>query len=184
MAFAAHVLTGIRLVLALPLAVAFARPDFLPAALVALLLAVAIASDYFDGVVARRQGAGTAGGQLFDHATDCLFVTAALSGAALSGRVPPALPALVAVAFGQYVVDSRWLHREKRLRMSAIGRWNGIGYFVPLVLLAAAPLEVFPGQAAALTLLARITAGVLLASTVVSMVDRATAAYRSAGRVR
>ena len=65
-----------------------------------------------------------------------------------------------------------------------VGRWNGIGYFVPLVILAAAPLEVMPGQAPALTLLARITAYVLVASTVVSMIDRATAVYRSAGRVR
>ena len=127
----AHLLTGVRLALALPLAVAFAGPDYLHPLVVALLLGAAIATDYFDGVVARRQGTATAGGQLFDHATDCLFVTAALTGAALSGRVPPALPVLVAAAFGQYVVDSWWLHREKRLRMSAIGRWNGSRLFRP-----------------------------------------------------
>ena len=85
------------------------------------------------------------------------------------------------LAFAQYVVDSYWLHREKRLRMSAIGRWNGIGYFVPLVILAAAPLEVIPGQAAVLTPLAGITAWVLVGSTVVSIVDRATAARRASG---
>ena len=101
-----------------------------------MLLAVAIASDYFDGVVARRWGTASAGGQLFDHGTDCLFVTAGLTGAALAARVPLVLPVLVAVAFSQYVVDSYWLHRRKQLRMSTIGRWNGIGYFVPLVVLA------------------------------------------------
>ena len=180
----AHLLTGIRLVLAAPLAVAFARPGFLNAGLVAVLLAVAIATDLLDGVVARRRGTSSAGGQVFDHATDCLFVTAGLAGAALSGRVPAVLPVLVVLAFVQYVVDSRWLHREKRLRMSALGRWNGIGYFVPLVVLAAAPLEVIPGQAPVLTFLARIVAWVLVASTAVSMIDRVTAAYRSAGRAR
>ena len=180
----AHLLTGVRLALALPLAMGFARPELLSPGLVAVLLTAAIATDLLDGVVARRQGTATAGGQLFDHATDCLFVTAALTGAALSGRIPLALPILVATAFSQYLVDSWWLHREKRLRMSAIGRWNGIGYFVPLVILAAAPLEVIPGQAPVLTLLARITAYVLVASTVVSMIDRATATCRSAGRVR
>ena len=180
----AHLLTALRLALALPLAIAFARPELLSPGLVGVLLTLAIATDLFDGVVARRQGTATAGGQLFDHATDCLFVTAALTGAALSGRIPLALPVLVAAAFGQYLVDSWWLHREKRLRMSAIGRWNGIGYFVPLVILAAAPLEVIAGQAAVLTPLAGITAWVLVASTAVSMIDRATAAYRSAGRVR
>lgn len=177
----AHLLTGIRLVLAAPLAVAFAWPGFLHAGLVAVLLTVAIFTDLLDGAAARRQGRASAGGQLFDHATDCLFVTAGLTGAALSGRVTALLPVLVVIAFAQYVVDSWWLHREIRLRMSAIGRWNGIGYFVPLVVLAAAPLEVIPGQAAALTPLAAITAWVLVASTVVSIVDRATAARRARG---
>ena len=172
----AHLLTGVRLVLAVPLAVAFARPDFLDAGLVALLLAVALATDYADGIVARRRGTASAGGQLFDHGTDCLFVTAGLTGAALAGLVPPALPVLVAVAFGQYVFDSYLVHRQKRLRMSAIGRWNGIGYFVPLVVIAAARLDVVPGTTATLFLAARLTAYALIASTVVSIIDRATAA--------
>ena len=145
-----------------------------------MLLAVAIASDYFDGVVARRWGTASAGGQLFDHGTDCLFVTAGLTGAALAARVPLVLPVLVAVAFSQYVVDSYWLHRRKQLRMSAIGRWNGIGYFVPLVLLAAARLEAVPAVTPMLTATARATAYLLVASTLVSIVDRATAARRGA----
>ena len=177
----AHLLTGIRLALALPLAVAYARPGFLHAGLVAVLLTVAIFTDLLDGAVARRRATATPGGQLFDHVTDCLFVAACLTGAALSGRVTAALPVLVVLAFAQYVVDSYWLHREKRLRMSAVGRWNGIGYFVPLVILAAAPLEVIPHQAAVLTPLAGITAWVLVGSTVVSIVDRATAARRGSG---
>ena len=178
----AHLLTGIRLGLALPLAVAFARPDRLAAGLVAALLAAAIASDWLDGVVARRRGTASARGQLFDHTTDCVFVTAGLTGAALAGGVPPALPALIAAAFGQYVIDSYWLHRAKRLRMSNVGRWNGIGYFVPLVLLAAARIEAVPGQAAALGLLARAAGYVLVASTIVSIADRATAAQRARRR--
>ena len=178
MANTAHLLTGLRLVLALPLAVAFARPDSLSAGLVAVLLTVAISSDYFDGVVARRRGTGSARGQLFDHATDCLFVASCLTGAALAGSVPLVLPVLIAAAFGQYVLDSYWLHRRKQLRMSTIGRWNGIGYFVPLVVLAAARLEVVPAVTSLLTALARVVAYVLVASTLVSIVDRATAVRR------
>lgn len=174
----AHLLTGLRLALALPLAVAFARPDFLSAGLVALLLAVAIASDYLDGVVARRRGTASARGQLFDHATDCLFVASCLTGVALAGSVPLVLPVLIAVAFGQYVLDSYWLHRRKQLRMSTIGRWNGIGYFVPLVVLATARLETVPVLTPFLTLIARVVAYVLVASTLVSIVDRATAVRR------
>lgn len=178
----AHLLTTVRLGLALPLAVAFARPDFLDAGLLAALLTVALASDYLDGVVARRQGTASAAGQLFDHGTDCLFVTAGLTGAALAGAVPWALPVLVAVAFGQYVFDSYLVHRRKRLRMSTIGRWNGIGYFVPLVVLAVARLDAVPSVAATLFLAARLTAYALIASTVVSIADRATAARTSRGR--
>ena len=175
----AHLLTGVRLGLALPLAAAFARPDFLDARLVAALLATALATDWADGVVARRRGTASAGGRLFDHATDCFFVTAGLAGAALAGLVPAVLPVLVAAAFGQYVVDSYFVHSRKQLRMSAVGRWNGIGYFVPLVVVAAARLEVAPGLTGPLTAAARLTAYVLIVSTVVSMADRATAARRS-----
>ena len=174
----ANLLTGLRLVLALPLAVAFARPDFLGAGIVAALLAAAIGSDYIDGKVARQLGTASPHGRLFDHGTDCLFVTACLTGAAVAGRVPALLPALVVAAFGQYVFDSYWLHREKRLRMSTLGRWNGIGYFVPLVGLAAAGLDAFSGMAALLAHAARATAYVLIASTVISILDRATAARR------
>ena len=176
MAITAHLLTGLRLGLALPLAIAFARPDFLPAAILAVLLAAAIASDYFDGVVARRQGTASAGGRLFDHATDCVFVTACLTGAALADSVPLVLPVLIAVAFSQYVLDSYWLDRRKQLRMSTMGRWNGIGYFVPLVVLAAARLDVVPALTPLLTMVAGAIAYVLVASTVMSIVDRATAA--------
>ena len=179
MASVANLLTGLRLVLALPLAVAFARPDSLGAGIVAVLLAAAIGSDYIDGKVARRLGTASPRGQLFDHGTDCLFVTACLTGAAVAGQVPVLLPALVVAAFGQYVFDSYWLHRQKRLRMSTLGRWNGIGYFVPLVGLAAARLDAFAAVAALLAQAARATAYVLIASTVVSIVDRATAARRA-----
>ena len=178
----AHLLTAVRLGLAPPLAVAFARPDSLGAGPVAVLLAVALATDYADGIVARRRGTASAGGQLFDHGTDCLFVTAGLAGAALAGLVPPVLPVLIPVAFGQYVFDSYLVHHRKRLRMSTIGRWNGIGYFAPLVVIAAARLEVVPSLTAALMLVARLTAYALIASTVVSIVDRATAARAAHGR--
>lgn len=178
MSINAHLLTGLRLALAPPLAIAFARPDFMSAGLVAVLLTVAISSDYFDGIAARRHGTASAGGQLFDHATDCLFVTTCSSGAALAGLVPPVLPVLIAVAFGQYVLDSYWLQRRKQLRMSTIGRWNGIGYFVPLVVLAAARLEAVPALTPLLTATARVVAYALVTSTAVSIVDRATAVRR------
>ncbi len=173
----AHLLTGVRLVVVLPVAVAFARPDLVDAGLLGVLVGVAIATDYLDGKVARWQGTASPGGQLFDHGTDFLFVTTGLVGAALAGLVPLALPVLIAVAFSQYVFDSYWVYRQKRLRMSGIGRWNGVLYFVPLVLLATARLGVGFYATSVLELTARGLSYALTVSTIASIIDRATAAH-------
>jgi phosphatidylglycerophosphate synthase len=175
----ANALTALRLTLVFPTALAFARPDFLPANVVALMLAAAIASDYLDGLVARATGTASPRGQLFDHATDCLFVTAGLTGAALSGVVTPFLSVLIPVAFGQYVVDSYVWHRQRRLRANRLGRWNGILYFVPLVVIAVSRLQI-PGLSASVLLPATSVFGyALVASTVASMLDRATTPFKS-----
>ncbi len=178
----AHCLTGIRLLLVVPTALAFARPGLVPPWVLLLFLLTAIASDVLDGKVARRHGTASAAGMMFDHGTDFLFVTASLAGAAYAGLVTPWLAPLIVIAFSQYVLDSRFLHRQKHLRMSFIGRWNGILYFVPLVVLALARLEL-PGLGQeALAMLQGLLASVgywfawgLVLSTGVSIVDRALA---------
>ena len=65
------------------------------AALVVLLLAGA--SDYVDGLLARRWGQVTRLGQLLDPAADRLYVTAALLGLGWRGVLPWWLVALVVV---------------------------------------------------------------------------------------
>lgn len=175
----AHALTSVRLLLVAPVAVAFARPGCLDPGLLVVLLCVAIATDYLDGRVARMTGTASAKGQLFDHATDFLFVTAALAGAAIVGLVTPFLPVVITVAFSQYVLDSYFLYRQQQLRMSAIGRWNGILYFVPIVVLAVSQLTPFRDIASLLTLTAGALGYALVASTVVSIIDRGIAPRRS-----
>jgi phosphatidylglycerophosphate synthase len=175
----ANALTAIRLVLAAPIGFAFAQPDWLAPSVPLILLFVAIATDYFDGPVARLTQTASARGQLFDHATDCLFVTAGLTGAALAGLVTSILPILIPIAFGQYVVDSYIWSRQKRLRASAIGRWNGVFYFAPLVIIVVARLPLAAGVASWLLVAAGAVGYVLVASTLVSMIDRGTAALRS-----
>mgnify|MGYP002817615664 FL=1 len=177
----AHLLTGARLLAVAPVAVAFARPGILHPLLVADLILLAIVTDLLDGKVARRQGTASASGMLFDHVTDCLFVSAGLAGAALAARVPVLLPALIVVAFSQYVFDSYVLDRRKQLRMSAIGRWNGVFYFVPLcgvALVDLANLVPIPLAATALESATLLVAYSLIASTLVSIIDRATASAR------
>jgi phosphatidylglycerophosphate synthase len=170
----AHCLTALRLLLVLPAALAFASPQTFPAWAPLALILTAIATDLADGKVARAQGTASATGQLFDHTTDCLFVTAALAGAAYGGMLTPWLPPLVLIAFTQYVIDSYWLHRRKQLRMSIIGRWNGIFYFVPPLLLACASV-VPAGLSEVLRIFAYWFAWALVASTLISIVDRALA---------
>jgi len=171
----AHVLTGLRLLLAAPVALAFARPEqFPPLALLAAVL-VAIATDYFDGIMARRTDSASDRGRLFDHTTDFLFVSAGLCGAAVAGDVPAVLPILIVFAFSQYVLDSYWLHREKKLRMSVLGRWNGILYFVSLVVIAVSRLNIMPVSREAWAALILGLSYALILSTSASIVDRALA---------
>ncbi len=171
----ANLFTGLRLLLAVPAALAFAQPQFLSPPLLLTLMTVAIATDFLDGMAARRRGTASPRGQLFDHATDFLFVTAGLSGAAIAGEVTAALPILIAVAFSQYVLDSYFLHREKRLRMSFLGRWNGIFYFVPLVVIAVSRLDFMAGVAGPFSTLIVLLGYLLVLSTVASIIDRAVA---------
>jgi phosphatidylglycerophosphate synthase len=170
----ANALTAIRLALALPIAAALADSELLAPIPLAALVALAIASDYLDGPMARRTGKASARGMLFDHTTDCLFVTGGLTGAAIGGSITPLLPVLIPLAFGQYVVDSYVWFRRKQLRASVLGRWNGILYFVPIVLITAARLPFPAGFASLLRLAARVLGYLLVASTVASVIDRAT----------
>jgi phosphatidylglycerophosphate synthase len=174
----AHLLTGVRLFL-VPLSV-LAFADRLSGGPLwpAVFVALAIVTDHLDGIAARSRGTASPGGQVFDHTTDFLFVTGSLGGAAAAGLVPWALPVLVVVAFVQYVTDSFVLHRLKELRMSRLGRWNGILYFAPLVGIALFRLPVPSGVAAALRTLVVATSWVLAASTVASIMDRALAPPR------
>lgn len=177
----AHLLTGLRLLLVAPSAIVFADAagggSFLPA----LFVATAIATDYYDGIVARAQDTASSAGQLFDHTSDFLFVTGSLVGAAVARVVPAVLPILIATAFTQYVLDSYFLHRRKELRMSRLGRWNGILYFVPLVVLALARLPPMPaGAREALTTLAVVVGWALVLSTMASIADRALAVAKVA----
>lgn len=169
----ANLLSALRLALVAPFALLVQDGGAFESALAALLFCVAIASDVADGRLARARGTESAFGRALDHGADFLFVNAGLAAAAARDAVPWLLPALVAVAFAQYVLDSYWLHRARELRMSALGRWNGVLYFVPLggVILVGLGLKL-------LALPTRFVAWALVVSTLASIADRALAAPR------
>lgn len=172
----ANLFTSLRLLLVVPVAWSIIDPQFIRPWLLLSLLVLAIASDLLDGIVARKLNTASAQGQLFDHATDFLFVVSGLSAAAYAKLLHPLLPILIAVAFSQYVLDSRYLFKQKHLRLSFLGRWNGILYFVPIVLIAVSRMEFIAQREPVLLLLISMFGYGLILSTLASIVDRAFAA--------
>ena len=169
----ANLLTLARLLLVAPFTWLVARGDAPVWALT--LFGVAIATDLADGPLARARGTASGVGRALDHASDFAFVDSGLAAAAWRGLVPWLLPVLVALAFAQYVADSYWLHRAGQLRMSALGRWNGILYFVPLG--GALLVDLGAGALAPPT---HWVSWLLVLSTLASIADRALSLRRPA----
>ena len=124
-------------------------------------------SDLLDGPLARRLGTVSARGRLLDHTADFATVSGALFAAAARGAVPILLPLLICVAFVQYVLDSKGFQRGHELRMSGLGRWNGILYFFPICgeILGRLGLDFLFGPV-------RWLSWLLVATTLLSLVDR------------
>jgi len=80
----ANALTAVRLLLAIPFAYAISFPNWIGSEWVALMIGVALISDYFYGPLARATNSDSPAGMLFDHATDFFFVTIGLASAAHS----------------------------------------------------------------------------------------------------
>jgi len=174
----ANLLTGIRLLLVIPVTWGLADRDFLPGFLLLSLIVVAIVTDYYDGIVARRTGTASPSGQLFDHATDFIFVTCGLFGLAAAGIIAIWLPVLIVIAFSQYVLDSYLLFHQKQLRMSTLGRWNGVCYFAPLILVASSRLTQMEPIINGLIMATQGLCLLLILSTLLSIADRAVASWR------
>ena len=143
-------------------------------ALAAGLFIAAVASDFLDGAIARRRGTVSALGGVLDHTADAVFVTLTLWAIAYSeaqvrsDAVPGILPLFIALAFLQYLLDSKAL-AGRALRTSRLGRFNGIAYFVltgVVVIRNALGADWLPNEAIYWACLA------VLVSTLVSMFDR------------
>jgi phosphatidylglycerophosphate synthase len=70
------------------------------------LFAVAAATDFLDGIVARRTGGPTAYGAVLDNVADVAFVLAGTGTAAALGLVPVAVPAAIATSVAAYALAS------------------------------------------------------------------------------
>jgi hypothetical protein len=66
------------------------------------------------------------------------------------------------------------MHREKELRMNTLGRWNGILYFVPLVLISVSRLDLMASSSDLWSTVILLVSYGLILSTIASIIDRAT----------
>ena len=129
----AHLLTSVRLVLTpvflLVIEAGQHQPTLLKALAVVVLFLMICASDYYDGPVARALGVDSDLGKVLDNLADITFLLVTLTYLVLANVVPWWIPAAVALAFGQYTVDS-WLLAGRRtdliLVSNPIGHWAGI----------------------------------------------------------
>jgi len=167
-------LTWLRLLAAPPFVLAVRDGSPL---LASSIFALAAASDFADGRVARARGQSSPRGGFLDHAVDAVFVSAGAAALASVGVLPVLLAPLIALAFLQYAFDSR-LMRSRGLRASALGRWNGIAYYV----IVAVPVVRdalglgWPGAG-----LVRALGWALVASTLLSISDRLLLLARARG---
>src|SRR5262249_62432970 len=95
----ANAVTGLRLALVPALVLCILAGE--PRAGV-LVFALAVASDFADGWLARRRAEVSALGGALDHGVDACFVAAGCAAWAWRGVLPAPLPPLVAAAFLQY----------------------------------------------------------------------------------
>jgi phosphatidylglycerophosphate synthase len=149
-----------------------------PSYLLLLIMLIAIASDYFDGKIARAFNTASPRGMLFDHGTDFVFVTSSAAALAYTGLISALLPVLISLAFSQYVLDSYFWFKQKQLRMSFLGKWNGVFYFGPVLiygLVLASPLQGL--EELGLNLIQLLGLALIL-STLASIVDRTLAPLR------
>jgi CDP-diacylglycerol--glycerol-3-phosphate 3-phosphatidyltransferase len=166
----ANLLTGMRLV-SLPIIVYTLLQQIWLAA--ALLFALAVITDIYDGKIARKLNQTSPLGGLFDHATDALFVSTCCACLAFLDKINVWLPGLIILAFVQYMLDSKAL-AGVALRMSLIGRNNGIAYYVLVGVVIGAELLNWN----MLLTSAGYFAWLLVLSTMVSMSDRAISLAR------
>ncbi len=145
------------------------------------IFVAAVASDFLDGIIARWRRTVSPLGGILDHTADAVFVTLTLWGIAYAevdagiDVVPGILPWFIALAFLQYLLDSKALAGQP-LRTSRLGRANGIAYFViagTVIGRNSLDIDWLPDEAIYWAAL------LVLVSTLASMFDRLRALNRS-----
>lgn len=134
-AHAANVLSASRFALGAMWLAAFVRGDRDAQVLGSIALCAAL-TDFADGPVARQVCAADAFGGWLDSVADAAFVLTALTCEAQAGAIPAYVPALIAISFAQYVIDSILISGSVAPVKSRLGHWGGVMNFALVLLLA------------------------------------------------
>ena len=135
--------TGVRVVLA-PVTLALLLDGSYTAA--AIVFAVAAATDWFDGRLARRWGVTTSWGAFLDTTADKLLIATALIGLVSVHRVSPWV-ALIIVAreFAILGLRAAVASGGRRFETSMLGKWKATVQFVAITLAMLRPDVVIAG---------------------------------------
>jgi phosphatidylglycerophosphate synthase len=141
----ANLLSASRFVLGAVWLTAFLYGCRRPEILGSIVLGAAI-SDFVDGRVARQMGCADGFGRWLDSLADVVFVLTVLTCEARAGAIPSYIPALIAVSFAQYAIDSVVISDSSTPVKSRLGHWGGVINFALVLLLAFAPPPLWPGM--------------------------------------
>ena len=135
-----------------------------------------IVSDVLDGVLARRLETPNRFGTLIDHGADAIVVVSLSFIFSRMNLCPVLLPAAIALAFSHYALDATRIN-ARTPRPSALGKINGIAYFVfcAVCLLFTLGQETLTKETADTTaLVINIFSWILIASSFASIGQRFT----------
>jgi phosphatidylglycerophosphate synthase len=103
-------------------------------------------SDVIDGRVARWALTASDFGRWLDSAADIFFILCAAGCEVFKGAIPAYIPALIAVSFVQYVLDSVLIRGSMVPIRSRLGHWGGILNYLLVIVLAATPAVASAGN--------------------------------------
>ncbi len=121
----ANLLSASRFVLGAVWLAAFLYGCRRPEMLGSIALSAAI-SDFVDGRVARPIGCADGLGRWLDSLADAVFVLTALTCEARAWAIPAYIPALIALSFATYAIDSAVVSDSSSPVKSRLGHWGVI----------------------------------------------------------
>jgi phosphatidylglycerophosphate synthase len=102
-----------------------------------LVLVFCVATDYFDGFLARKLAVTSNFGGYFDATTDFIFTSGTFTIFTITGVYPVWLPLLIALSFTQFIVTSQL---SKKV-YDPIGRYIGSALYIGIALTLLYPMQ-------------------------------------------